>query len=209
MPPFPKPSFDYDYDVDAQTNVSPTSARHRDMPLESTPVSSHQIETVYVARYRVFCHMASGVTRDVDAAHDAVQEGFARALGHRGDFRGEGSLDAWLWRIILRTAIERRRKTDRGSRWLTEVSEPEHMLWEPELPRADLDPELADALRALPPRQRLVVFLRYFVDLTHADIAAFCGMRNGTVSATLAQAKTTLAQRLGATSTSLEGKVAR
>ena len=41
-----------------------------------------------------------------------------------------------------------------------------------------------------------MVFLRYFADLPLATIAAICGTRLGTVSATLAQAKSSLAVRL-------------
>ena len=44
-------------------------------------------------------------------------------------------------------------------------------------------------MRALPPRRRLVVFLRYFADLSYAEIAEIAGVSEGTVAATLAQAK--------------------
>jgi RNA polymerase sigma factor (sigma-70 family) len=43
-------------------------------------------------------------------------------------------------------------------------------------------------VRALPPRRRLVVFLRYFADLSYAEIAVIAGVSEGTVAATLAQA---------------------
>jgi RNA polymerase sigma factor (sigma-70 family) len=52
-------------------------------------------------------------------------------------------------------------------------------------------------VRALPHQQKLVVFLRYYADLAHSEIAAIANVRRGTVSATLAQAKAALAQRLG------------
>ena len=60
------------------------------------------------------------------------------------------------------------------------------------------DPELATALRRLPPRKRLVVFLRYFADLSYAEIAEVCGISEGTVSATLSQARETLFEELSA-----------
>jgi RNA polymerase sigma factor (sigma-70 family) len=65
-----------------------------------------------------------------------------------------------------------------------------------------IDPELAAALRALSPRRKLVVFLRYFADLSYAEIAEACGMSEGTVAATLAQARAELheAMKEGATS---------
>jgi RNA polymerase sigma factor (sigma-70 family) len=49
----------------------------------------------------------------------------------------------------------------------------------------DLDTELSVRLAALPERQRLVVFLRYFADLEYQEIAGALGIETGTVSATL------------------------
>ena len=60
--------------------------------------------------------------------------------------------------------------------------------FEPQFVESESDPELAEAIRALPPRRRLVVFLRYFADLRYADIAELCGIDEGTVAATLARA---------------------
>ncbi len=41
-----------------------------------------------------------------------------------------------------------------------------------------------------------IVFLRYFADLSYAEIAAACDVSEGTVAATLAQARASLAERL-------------
>jgi RNA polymerase sigma factor (sigma-70 family) len=48
----------------------------------------------------------------------------------------------------------------------------------------------------LPERQRLVLFLRYYADLSYTQIGAALGLRTGTVSATLAAAHRTLRARL-------------
>jgi RNA polymerase sigma factor (sigma-70 family) len=157
---------------------------------------SAEIERVYATRYASFCRLASTVTGNVEAAHDAVQEGFARALAHCDEFRGEGSLEGWLWRIVLRVALDGRRNGRPLA--LYESTESLTTEWAPALPHPELDPQLADAMRALPERQRLVVFLRYFADLSHAEIAALTGIRSGTVSATLTHAKASLARRLDA-----------
>ena len=58
------------------------------------------------------------------------------------------------------------------------------------------DPALAKALSGLPPRRRLIVFLRYFADLDYATIAEVCEIEEGTVAATLAQARQALASIL-------------
>jgi RNA polymerase sigma factor (sigma-70 family) len=148
---------------------------------------AQQIERVYRERYVGFRNALATVTGSHESAHDAVQEGFARALRERARFRGDGPLEAWIFRIALRVAVESRRRGRPQS--LGELVDPE--LVEPER-----DPELTAALRALPPRRRLVVFLRYFADLSYAEIAAACGVSEGTVAASLAQARAALAETL-------------
>jgi len=144
------------------------------------------IEDVYVRRYAGFCR---GVSAFVGSglAHDAVQEGFARALRRRHQYRGEGALDAWVWRIVLRAAHDLRRG-----------QAPAEPVW-PERDERDLDrdPDLAHAIRALPPRRRLFIFLRYYADLSYAEIADACGVAEGTVAASLAQAREELRNTLG------------
>ena len=52
------------------------------------------------------------------------------------------------------------------------------------------------AVEELPERQRLVVFLRYFADLSYAEIADACEIAEGTVAATLAKARARLEEAL-------------
>jgi RNA polymerase sigma factor (sigma-70 family) len=144
------------------------------------------IEDLYEQRYSTLRHLAASVLGDHDAAHDAVQEGFARALMEREKFRG-GSLDAWVRQIVLRQALDSRRRR-RGI--------PLELDFDPGLVASERDPELAAAIRSLPPRRRLIVFLRYFADLPYAEIARLCGLSEGTVAATLSQAHTELRQAL-------------
>ena len=56
---------------------------------------------------------------------------------------------------------------------------------------------LSDALRELPPRRRLIFFLRYFADMSYREIAAVCEISEGTVAAAIAQARADLAEALG------------
>ena len=145
------------------------------------------LEAVYRERYVGFRNALATVTGSYETARDAVQEAFARALCERKRFRGDGSLEAWVWRIALRAALEQRnapRVEPAGELPEAALVEPEH------------DPELAAAIRSLPPRRRLVVFLRYFADLSYAQIAEACGLTEGTVAATLAQAHSALVREL-------------
>jgi RNA polymerase sigma-70 factor (ECF subfamily) len=145
------------------------------------------IELLYRERYGRFRDGVATITGDRESARDVVQEAFARALRKRRSFRGEGSLEAWVWRIALRTAREHVR---RGGRASLNGSVPA-ALHEP-----DRDPVLAEALRSLPAKRRLIVFLRYFADLSYAQIAELCDVSEGTVGATLAQARAALEEQL-------------
>lgn len=62
---------------------------------------------------------------------------------------------------------------------------------------ADLGaPELSDAIAALPFRQRAVVVLRYFADLSEAEIAEALGCRPGTVKSLASRALERLAKEI-------------
>jgi len=145
------------------------------------------IEDVYVRRYLRFRNALAGITGSYELAHDAVQESFARALARKGEYRGDGPLEAWIWKIAIRVALDMRRKP---------VEEPLVDAFEPDLPEPEYDGDLAAALRMLSPRRRLVVFLRYVADLEYATIAEICEISEGTVAATLSQATTALTSAL-------------
>jgi RNA polymerase sigma-70 factor (ECF subfamily) len=142
--------------------------------------SRDEIEALYRERYRAFRNGLLPLTGTSERAHDAVQEAFARALRHRDQFRGDGSLEGWVWRIAFRVALASRR--DRPAVALEQAFEGA------DIPHPERDPELAEALLRLPPRRRLVVFLRYFADLRYDQIAEVCEISEGTVAATLARA---------------------
>ena len=141
--------------------------------------AAEQIEDVYRRRYSGFRHGAAALAGNYELGHDAVQDGFAAALEKRRQFRG-GSLEAWVWRIVARKALDLGRRRSGG------VSVEERLA--PSSIVSERDPDIAAAVRALPPRRRLVVFLRYFADLSYAEIGEACGVEEGTVAATLAHA---------------------
>jgi RNA polymerase sigma-70 factor, ECF subfamily len=141
-------------------------------------LSEGDLEGLYRRRYRPFRHGAAAIVGDYERAHDVVQDAFARALSARKTYRG-GSPEAWVWRIVERQAFDARRSPATVS--LDET-------FELAIEDPERDAQLAEALRGLAPRRRLVVFLRYFADLQYDDIARLCAIKEGTVAATLASA---------------------
>ena len=141
-----------------------------------------RIESAYVDGFPQFLRVARAILGDRERALEAVQDGFADAIRSRQSFRGDGPLEAWLWRAVVNPA----RKASR--RPLVEIGAAADELVELE-PRL---PELAPLISALPERQRLIVFLRYYADLDYRSIAATLEVEVGTVSAALAAAHATV-----------------
>jgi RNA polymerase sigma factor (sigma-70 family) len=135
------------------------------------------LEALYRRRFRDFLRIAAAITGDESLAHDAVQDGFGRALRSLRTFRGEAPLEAWVWRIVINSAYDARP----AEQLILVANPPEHA----EPPPNGSSLNFAGWLVGLPERQRLVVFLRYAVDLDYRSIAVALGVTVGTVSATL------------------------
>ncbi|MGZ4280607.1 MAG: RNA polymerase sigma factor [Gaiellaceae bacterium] len=151
--------------------------------------SAESIEELYRSRYASFRGGLAALTGSYDTARDVLQEAFAQALRDREQYRGDGSLAAWVWRIAFRVAL--RSRSD-GQRDLTL----DELVAAAPLPSPERDPLLAEALKRLSPQRRLIVFLRYFADLSYAEIASLCEISEGTVAATLAHARSDLLKEI-------------
>ena len=150
--------------------------------------SLDELEALYRSRFDVFARVAASVTGDSERARDAVQEAFATAVRKRHSFRGDGPLEAWVWRIVLNAA-----------RWDVRRSSPAVEYDEASAGangHPERDAELRVALVRLPERQRTAVFLRYYADLDYAAIGGALGISTGTVASTLNAAHMALRTRL-------------
>ena len=141
------------------------------------------LERLYRDRYVAFRNALATIT----GSYERLATRCRRPSPVRASFRGDGPLEAWVWRIALRVGIHQRGRP---------ADAPLNGPLDPQLPEPHRDPDLAAALRSLPPRRRLVVFLRYFGDLSYAEIAGVCGVSEGTVAASLAQARAALRETL-------------
>jgi RNA polymerase sigma-70 factor (ECF subfamily) len=158
------------------------------------------IELVYRGQFHRFLHVASAITCDTDSGADAVQEAFASAVRHRHGFRGEGPLEAWLWRLVVNSARRHvRRQADIDHSMDNSGLDTVISARSPHATAADRRLHAA-ALRVLmgrlPERQRLVLFLRYYADLDYKAIAAALDISPGTVGATLNAAHASLRLRV-------------
>ena len=121
-------------------------------------------------------------------AEDVTQESFVAAYRAVGSYRGDGSLRGWLMRIATRQAF-RRLGQRRPAADLDAVPEPF-------LADSSTDPtrlavanevraDVRDAVRALPEPYREVVALRFFAELSLAEVADATGRPINTVKTNL------------------------
>jgi RNA polymerase sigma factor (sigma-70 family) len=148
-----------------------------------------ELEALYRARYRQFVRVATAIAGE-ERAHDVVQEAFARAIRSSSSYRGEGTVEAWLWQVLINAArAERSARADTSS-----LEDDEVPVVGNGHPTDDLD--IRAWVVSLPERQRLAVFLRYYADLDYRAIGAALEIEVGTVSATLSAAHTALRRSL-------------
>ena len=160
------------------------------------PAFAVDVPVLYDRHWRSMVRLAVLLVDDVASAEDVVQDAFValhrRSAALRDPDAAVGYLRASV--VNLSRSVIRRRQTAR--RHLT-VSEPEAT------PAADAEVLLRDehraalaAVRALPPRQREVIILRYWSGLSEREIAAALGISAGAVKSTASRAITALHARL-------------
>ena len=124
-----------------------------------------------------------------EAAADLVQDALERTLLHWTRLRTRDNPEGYVRRIMVNRNISvwRHRRRERLTDEIPEAGhEDRHG-----------DSELWRALQELPPRQRAVIALRYYEDLTEVEVAATMGCSVGTVKSQASKALEKLRRRAG------------
>lgn len=148
----------------------------------STPSESETFDAFVRARMPALLRFAHAMTGDPHTAADLVQDALVRTGLRWSRLDRNGDPEAYVRRAIVNGRTSRWRKLRRET--LVDVS--------PE-PTAHLDPPLRDErlwqlLATLPPRQRAVIVLRYYEDMSEEDIAVTLGCAPGTVKSQASKA---------------------
>jgi len=130
------------------------------------------------------------MTRDRGLVEDAVQNTLIQTWKHLPSLRLQGSLKAWLVRIVVNEVQQQRRKKQVPTVPLEQVAEVANNFDEAETAMIHDEERqyLRRAMEMLPRDQREAVILRYFSDLTIPEIAAVMGQREGTIKSRLSRA---------------------
>jgi len=136
---------------------------------------------------------------DEEAARDVVQESFVRILTHIGNFeyRGEGSLRAWVMRVVSNEAVTWLKRRQRLQALCLDrepetVDVPDE---EPDVGHVPLE-VLQGMISRLPDGYRTVFCLYVFDRLTHKEIARQLGIRENSSASQFLRAKRQLASMI-------------
>lgn len=164
-----------------------------------------------VARHRdVAFRTAWLITGTAADAEDAAQEAFIKAHRALATFRSGEPFRPWLLQIVANDARNRRRSAGRREQLAVRAAV-DHRSGDaaPSPEAAVLAAERRDALlaglRRLGEDDRLVIGLRYFLDLGETEMAAAIGVPRGTVKSRLSRALGRLRTTLESAESALEG----
>ncbi len=139
--------------------------------------------------------VAMGFTRDLYAAQDVLHDSFIKVARYAHQFRRGTNGYAWLCKIVRNTAINKiksenlRRGIDIDS--FFSLSDGQDMA-----EKSDTAAAVEAALKALLPKERTVIWLKYYNDMTVREIAAELSMPKSTVHELIKAAEAKLKKAL-------------
>jgi RNA polymerase sigma-70 factor (sigma-E family) len=149
------------------------------------------VTELYAAHYRSLVRIAALLVRDVATAEEVVQESFVAMHGGWRRLRDSDKALSYLRQSVVnrsRSVLRHRAVVDRNAPGVL-----------PDMPSAEQGAiallersAVVAALRALPPRQRQALVLRYYGDLSEAQIASAMGISKGAVKSHTARAMSSM-----------------
>jgi RNA polymerase sigma-70 factor (sigma-E family) len=140
------------------------------------------LANLYARHHGASVRLAYLLCGEEQEAHDVVQDAFVRLISRPVALRDPSKFPAYLRRAVVTTALSRRRSATR------ERLRMERSAGSIVAPAAfEQDEELWAAVQRLSSRQRAAIVLRFWLDLSEADVAAALGCRPGTVKSLTAR----------------------
>jgi RNA polymerase sigma-70 factor (sigma-E family) len=158
------------------------------------PVAHGDLASAYREHYRSLVRLASLLLDDVGRCEEIVQDAFVKVWRRPPTLTGGDRLPAYLRSTVLNGARSELRHAGVERRHLRSVVKTDEVA--EARPRTSDDERVLRALRALPTRQREVLALRYYLDLSEGEIAATLGISPGSVKTHAHRGLATLAERL-------------
>lgn len=155
----------------------------------------HLAADLYAAHRLSLVRLAVLLVDDIASAEDVVHDVFASLLTGGKQLRDPDAAVAYLRRGVVnraRSALRRRRT----ARAYTPPEDPSRGGPDDLVVLSEEHREVCAALQTLPTRQREVLVLRYYSDLSEIQIAEALGISRGTVKSTASRALAALEKKL-------------
>lgn len=149
---------------------------------------------------------------DIDEIDDVAQEVFLRIFKFIRKYRGQASLESWIYKIVLnycRTHARRRsnitrlfvpmtsgKRDDEHSFELLDVLPDQSYNPEKAMEHRKLAQEILDAVRGLPQIYRNILIMREVNELSYEEIAEILGISIGTVKSRISRARDLVRQKV-------------
>jgi len=162
----------------------------------SDPPAGDRLEALYLRHGPEALRLAYLLTGDRELSEDIAQEAFVRVARRLTGLRSAGSFQWYLRRTVVNLVNShlRRRRVERAHlKRLVSFAAAASV----STPDVVTKQAVRGAIEQLPARQRAVVVLRYYEDLTDQQIASVLGCPVGSVKSSLHRAAAILRQHLG------------
>jgi RNA polymerase sigma-70 factor (ECF subfamily) len=159
-------------------------------------------DRVYSIAY-YYCHA------DIDAANEVTQQVFVKLMREVSRFRGESAFSTWLYRLVVNACVDRSRRRRKDAVEdpivLERIATPSSQ--EQLFAQHEVAASVQQAIATLPAKLRAAVLLRYFEDLSYADMASALNCSIGTVASRLSRGHRLLAKTLSPLRSAAAGQV--
>lgn len=137
---------------------------------------------------------------DEGVASDVTQQIFLKLMTRIGQFRGDSEFTTWLYRLVVNSCLDERRKQKRFlplDEFNLNRKPQNRTLAETGYARREIAESVRGAIGRLSPKLRLPILLKYVEGLSYEEIASVLGCSKGTVGSRLNRGHKALAKRLG------------
>jgi RNA polymerase sigma-70 factor (sigma-E family) len=173
-----------DSGADAQPKV-PAARTEARGEAAARPVDDHSFREYVRARRQALLRTAYLLTGNLADAEDLVQSALAKTYLAWHRIEDRGAVDSYVRRAMVNTQISwwRRRRLDEfPTDEIPDQATVDHPV------SSDVQESLRRAIDRLPQRMRAAVMLRYYEDMTEAEVAEVLGVSVGTVKSTVSRA---------------------
>lgn len=152
--------------------------------------------------YHLFCSKMMGVcmwyAKNKQEAEEILQDGFMLVFTHIKTYKGEGSLEGWIRKIMVNAALTKfRSKKSNSMRLVMEYNAEAHdIAQESSILSCLEEKEIVQLIQSLTPVYRMVFNLYVFEGMKHREIAALLGISEGTSKSNLADARLILQRKI-------------